>query len=518
MSKSQIRAELSAGALTTRMAAVYDAARFSEAARLYDEHQARAPVPAGLLRARIFLKMRQHGEAIEFLNGSHFNRATRAQNAERFLLLAIAHSRSNRFTEADEYFERAAANGPDLTRTGELAYWRGRRYLEQGRPEDAQAQVRDVRRGEGDTARIRADLLESFVLTQQRRYLDAALLLMHLLESMDGLKDEHREAEIWALHNLAVLARELDAPKIRRFVKARINRQEWTDDFRVNQFQTLKAVGWCHALESDYFNAFRYLKMAGEIAPSAPWRAMTLLDRAYLARCIGEPLWSRSELAEAQEILESVAWGDMDDEERVALVLAAELCASVNSGRAASYLAKFFGLRDAINPQLHFRYDERLTALAEYANGVVQAQLGNRKSASAALRKAWNVYNEIGYDWRAARCALRLYELTQDAQWQDRAREKLRNYAGSWLYDELRGRRDVDLPPVTFAQKRVLDLLVAGKTTEQIAQATGTRPYTIQNHIKAMLRAFGVPSRSVLIAEAVKRGLGNPARQKSGAT
>jgi DNA-binding CsgD family transcriptional regulator len=216
-------------------------------------------------------------------------------------------------------------------------------------------------------------------------------------------------------------------------------------------------------------------------------------------------------LAEAQEILESVAWGDMDDEERVALVLAAELCASVNSGRAASYLAKFFGLRDAINPQLHFRYDERLTALAEYANGVVQAQLGNRKSASAALRKAWNVYNEIGYDWRAGRCALRLYDLTHDAQWRERAVEKLRNYAGSWLHDELRGRREVDLPAVTPAQRRVLDLLVAGKTTEQIARATGTRPYTIQNHIKAMLRAFKVPSRSVLIAEAMKRGLGRSA-------
>jgi DNA-binding CsgD family transcriptional regulator/tetratricopeptide (TPR) repeat protein len=502
--------ETSPGALSNRMRAALSEGRLSAAAQMFDQEEKGRSSEAALFRARIYLKKRKFGDAIEFLNHLSDGKLSRAQSAEALMLLGVAHSRATRFAEADEYFERATSHGQQLVASGELQYWQGRRFLEEHRPLDALVQLELVRKSAGDEARIYHDLLESGILTQQRRYLDGALVLMHLLEFMDGVKTDHREEEIWALHTLAGLARELDAPRIRRFVQARVNRQEWTDDFRVNQFQTYKAVAWCHALEGDYFNCFRYLKLAGAIAPSPSWRAMTLLDRAYLARCVGEPLSSRAELAEAQEILDMVSWRDTDDEERVALPLAAELSAALDSGRAASYLAKFFELRDALSPQLHMRYDERLSALSEYADGVVQAQLGNRKSASTAFRKAWSVYNEIGYDWRAGRCALRLYDLTRDAQWQERAVEKLRNYTGSWLHDELRGRRDIDLPPVTPAQRRVLDLLVAGKTTEQIARATGTRPYTIQNHIKAMLRAFSVPSRSVLIAEAMKRGLGGP--------
>jgi tetratricopeptide (TPR) repeat protein len=482
-----------------------DEGRFSDAASLFDLQPATAPADAALLRAWVFIKKRDYADAIKLLND--IGNVTRAQDAERLMILGVAHSRSNRFSEADEYFERAAEDGTELIRTGELAYWRARRYLEERRTEDARALLGEVRNAPGDRARIWADWLESGIFTHQERYLDSALVLMHLLEFMDGLKEEHREDEVWALHTLATRARELDAPKIRRFVQARVNRQEWTEDFRVNQFQTYKAVAWCHALEGDYFNAFRYLKMAGAIAPSPPWRAMTLLDRAYLAKCVGEGLWSRSELAEAQEILESVSWRTTDDEERAALPLAAELYVDLDSGRASSYLAKFFELRDAINPQLHMRYDDRLSALAEYANGVVQMKLGNRKSASAAFRKAWDVYNAIGYDWRAGRCALRMFELTRNDSWLERARQKLQNYGGSWLRDGLRKMADPELPHVTPAQRRVLDLLVEGRTTEQIVKITGTRPFTIQNHIKRMLQSFGVPTRASLVAEAVKRGL-----------
>jgi DNA-binding CsgD family transcriptional regulator len=493
--------------LLRRMQDDVDQGRFSEAANLFDQHAAQAPREAALLRAWIFLKKRDYARTIKLLNAPDLGRLTRAQDAERLMLLAVAHSRSNRFAEADEYFDRAASTGAELIRSGELAYWRGRRYLEERRPQDAEPLLNEIRSAPGDKARIWADWLESGILTHQKRYLDSALVLMHLLEFMDGLKRQYREDEIWALHTLATRARELDAPKIRRFIQARVNRQEWTEDFRVNQFQTYKAVAWCHALEGDYFNAFRYLKMAGAIAPSPPWQAMTLLDKAYLAKCIGEALWSRSELAEAQEILDQVSWRETDDEERVALPLAAELCAQPDSGRAASYLARFFELRDAMSPQLHLRYDDRLSALAEYANGIVQAQLGNRKSASAAFRKAWDVYESIGYDWRAGRCALRMYELTSNASWLERAKQKLQSYTGSWLRDELREEAAAESLPVTPAQRRVLGLLTEGKTTAQIAKITGTSPNTIQNHIKAMLRALGVPSRSVLIAEAMKRGL-----------
>ncbi len=503
MAKSQARASY---ALLDRMRAAVDNGLLSEAADIFDRDAHSASADMGLLRAWIYFKTRAYSAAIEFLNGPRFRDLTPRQQAERYLLLAVTNSQSNRFAEADEYFDRVAALEPHLLPDGDLAYWRGRRFLDERRTKEAAQQLHDVRIAAGDTARIHADLLESGVLAQQRRYLDAAVLLMHLLEFMDGLKDQHRETEVWTLHTLAVYARELDAPKIRRFVQSRVSRQEWPPDFSVNEFQTLKAAAWCHALDGDYFNAFRYLKMAGNIAPSTPWRAMTLLDRAYLAGCVGESLWSRSELAEAQALLEEIPWRETSDEERVALPLAAELLAPLDGGRASAYLTTFFGMRDVLNPQLHFRYDDRLRALAEYANAVVQMQLGNRKSALAALRDVWKIYDGIGYDWRAGRSALRLFELTGEARWRDRAREKLKNYAGSWLYDELRAKTASDAPFLHPAQKRVYDLLLEGNSTEQIAKITGRSPFTISNQVKAILRAFGVPNRGALLADAMKRG------------
>jgi DNA-binding CsgD family transcriptional regulator len=101
---------------------------------------------------------------------------------------------------------------------------------------------------------------------------------------------------------------------------------------------------------------------------------------------------------------------------------------------------------------------------------------------------------------------LRLYELTGETGWRDRAREKHKNYAGSWLYDELRAQAASDAPFLHPAQKRVYDLLLEGNSTEQIAKITGRSPFTISNQVKAILRAFGVPNRGALLADAMKRG------------
>jgi len=41
----------------------------------------------------------------------------------------------------------------------------------------------------------------------------------------------------------------------------------------------------------------------------------------------------------------------------------------------------------------------------------------------------------------------------------------------------------------------------------EIARELGRSEFTVANHAKAVLKAFGVRSRSALIAEAMKRGL-----------
>jgi two-component system nitrate/nitrite response regulator NarL len=61
--------------------------------------------------------------------------------------------------------------------------------------------------------------------------------------------------------------------------------------------------------------------------------------------------------------------------------------------------------------------------------------------------------------------------------------------------------------PLTPRQQQVLELLVRGQSTPQIAASLHLTPATIRNHIRDLLRALGTHSRVEAIAEARRRGL-----------
>jgi PAS domain S-box-containing protein len=61
--------------------------------------------------------------------------------------------------------------------------------------------------------------------------------------------------------------------------------------------------------------------------------------------------------------------------------------------------------------------------------------------------------------------------------------------------------------PLTPRQQQVLELLVSGQSTRQIAASLHLTRATIRNHIRDLLRALGVHSRVEAIAEARRRGL-----------
>lgn len=61
--------------------------------------------------------------------------------------------------------------------------------------------------------------------------------------------------------------------------------------------------------------------------------------------------------------------------------------------------------------------------------------------------------------------------------------------------------------PLTPRQQQVLDLLVSGQSTKQIAASLHLSRETIRNHIRDLLRALGTHSRVEAIAEARRRGL-----------
>jgi DNA-binding CsgD family transcriptional regulator len=487
------------------MRAAFARASYREAAAIFDSFAGSAPpFESVLLRARIHLKRDEYSRVIRLLTGRKSSRAGEA--GERAMLLAYAYAHTGKLAAADEFFKEAettAARSRDRELLSEIAYYRARRYLFEGKTRQARTLLPEVRAAHAAALRLRATYLESTICARELRYREQAQLLTDVLQATKPQSGEHLELRAWATHTLAALARELPLAHADRVVEVQLAGHPWPPDFSVQRFQALKALGWCRALDGDYFNAFRFLKRSGEEAVGDAWRAVAACDRAYLARCNGEPLWSREELAEAEDRAARVDWQATQNEERIALLLLAELFAPLDTSKAAFYLAQYDELGDIKSRQLHYRDDPRPTAIAHYCSGIVQLATGKRRLGIESLKKSLKTFDEIGYCWRAGRCALRLYEVTRDGVYLETAIEKLRRYPNSWLGKELGALslRRTKLPPM---QQRVYDAICRGLSNAAIAKELGRSEFTVRNHIKLIFKAFGVNSRSQLIANSTR--------------
>jgi len=488
------------------MAALWEGAHFGQAAALYDASgQERLPVEATILRARAYLKVNEAPSAINLLEGDRKNNA--APSAQRSLVLASAYARVGNYGVADELFAEAEAaacrqDDPDLL--DDIAYARAKRYLFEQHPEQARELLARVRLAKTTFGQLRALHLESFLLRRESRHHDQARVLMELLGRIDPHRTDYMEIRAWATQTLAALARELYIPEALSAIDRQLGGVEWPSDFDTRRFLTLKALGWAYALRGDYFNAFRFLKLSSKKATTDAWRAIAAADRAQLARCKREHLWSRQELAEAEDYAANVNWDAVRDESRLGLLLLAELFVPIDAARASYYEARFNEHGNITRTNYYLKNDPRLKALAQYSAAIVSLSVGHRKVGLDLLRKALQTFGAHGYGWRAGQCALKLYEETHDVVYAAVAKEHLRFYAGSWLGDELRAMVTpaIKLPPM---QKRVYEALCKGYSTAQIASEIGRSQFTIRNHIKLIFKALGVNSRAALIASSQNR-------------
>jgi DNA-binding CsgD family transcriptional regulator len=389
-----------------------------------------------------------------------------------------------------------------------IAYQRAMRFSIDHQLDKAREQLAIIRRAQSAPARAEAAFAEWFILAQERRYIEQAQVLSSLLTSMDPKAGDDEETRLYAVWNFAILARELDLPDSLALLERHIDAAPWPDDYERQHFEALKALAWCHALRGDYFNAFRRLKAAQRVSMDRARRTIAHLDRAYLARCKNEIIWHRQELAEAEDLAATIDWKGEQGEERIALLLLAELFAPVDRAKASYYIAQYDELPRLSQPLQHFSHDGRLDALADYSRAIVDLALGNKKTAVSLLKRTEKAYEEIRYEWRAGRCALRLYEVTGESTYLSRAGERLRHYMNSWLGDEVRQAgvhsEAQQLPTV---QRKVFDYICQGLSNADIAEQMGRSEFTVRNHVKALLKRFGVSSRSALVAEAIRRNL-----------
>jgi len=483
--------------------------RYKDAAHIYDLSAGPSErIDVTLRGAQAHLRF-DPPKALRLLLSLKIPASKAREQVERDTLLAEAFARTNDFESADIRLNTAldaARRLKDAELVAMVGYRAVRRHLQAEDPATARRALELARKGQSRKAQIHALHAEALILSYEERVKDQADRLVELLRSIDSQTADFINLRAWGTHNLAVLARELYLPDAVAEIERQLGGLPWPADFDHNRFQALKALAWAKALQGDYFNAFRHLKAATEAADTTAWKVVAGCDRAYLARAFGEHRWSRVELDEAEQLANGVDWHATLSEERIGLLLLAELFGEIDTARAAMYLARYRELGEVKSP-LFYRHDARRNAFAQYSTGVVELGLGNKKRGLAELREARKVFERFGYDSRVARCLVDEYGATGDQELLPVIEEKLRNYRQSWLMTQLRTRQDqpdVPLPPM---QRKVFAEVCAGKSTAQIASTLERSEYTISNHIKQIFKTFEVRSRSALVAEAVRRGL-----------
>ncbi|MBV9270405.1 MAG: hypothetical protein JO165_04880 [Candidatus Eremiobacteraeota bacterium] len=474
-------------------------AQYAYAADLYDLNRTlQRDAAASLLRAEVALNQDDAARALAIL--LKLRAEKRELEVRRNILLGAAYTHNFQYDVADEHFEAArAAAGSDRDLAAQTAYRQGRRFVATDQPELARQFLQAARDGSSKRSQLEALQLESHVLEAEENYRDQARILMLLLEQIDLLQNEFVDIAAYGVWALSALACELFLPGAVELCELHLQ-AEWPPDLRIQRFQAFKSVAWAKALSGDYFNAFRYLRRSEQNAPTKTWHVIALLDRACVARCVKEQRWSRQDLAEAEDLAERVDWRTAAKEERVALLLLAELLAPIDPARASHYFTLYQEILESA-PPAHSSKNPRARALVAYVEGVVHSACGHSRAASSAFERALNTYEKIQYAWRAGRCALRLYELTHENRFKDLAQTRLQYYASSCLADELREtiKREsrVHLPPM---QRRVLEEIQAGHDTAEIARRLGRSSHTVKNHIKMIFKAYKVSSRPALLA------------------
>jgi DNA-binding CsgD family transcriptional regulator len=495
-------------------------ARFSDALLLLREQARTASEPESfLLYVRVLLRTNP-AEAVASLARRGEAPATARTRQEAALLLASAQARVGDYKSAHLGFKRLydALGGAEFDRRlfGELQYRHAAALWMERKLQAAETVLKPLVEEPGSSFHIEALILDGAISAARGRFEQQAATLLKALRTV--LATEPRDVLHWAhvTAQLSYLAREMPSPSLRTAVIENVDAVPWTTDIADLHFTTLKAVGWRYALDGDYLTAFRYLKRAGRVAPSDAWRVMAMCDRAHLAQSLGERRFTEQELEDVSELAERVEWRAVAGEERVALLLLAVLNAPADGALALSYIARFQETGHRFDGLLSANDDRRLKALTDYSLGFVYARLNYRDDALLFLKDAWQTFGEIGYDWRAARCAKEIASLTHDDVWIARAAEKIGAYPRSWIAAEIdetareikndagaasparRGHSERDAL-LTPAQREVYRLLMDGVAVSEIARDSNRSEYTIRNHIKAIFKAFHVNSRAALM-------------------
>lgn len=486
----------------------FDIAAFEQALAAADFDRCRELVSSTddanvvLARARLALRERRYVDIIGAL--SELRSEVTPTRLARDVLLGAALGLTREYVAGNRLIERALKElSPPDPWYFEALHYRGLiAWMRQDNEEAERAAAIEVRSPDAND-RARAHILFSWIALRRGEILRQVDELQKALDELDGTQVADESYRANALFTLALLCRELPLREVASRVHTLFETLPWTTGLRLEHFGVTRFLAAIDELEGNELAAFAGFRRAARLAPSPYWNVLCFLDRALLARNTGERAFATEQLQEAHEIAQRVSWNDATGEERSALLVLAELFANDEPAVAEQYLARFRTLSTSVIPILSYGTDPRVKGFEAYTQGVAWLRIGDVDEGKAALMKAWTIFEDFNYGWRAALCALALYEVTHDRRWITRASRKIDPWPHSWIarrVAEATNTSVLRLNGIPPAKRQVLELVRAGRRNSEIATALGRSPNTVRNQLAELFQTFNVKSRAELVA------------------
>jgi tetratricopeptide (TPR) repeat protein len=279
-----------------------------------------------------------------------------------------------------------------------------------------------------------------FVAASRGRYMEQIALLENALAELDTLPARDLWVEVSILENISGIVSGLYLPAVARRMSDRAEAIEWPDEMQMQHHHVMRSLAYSRSLGSDPFLPFEYLDKAAALAPSAVWRLVSRLDRIFLVQEMSGDRIVRdfdiaAEIERAEEIAATIDWKGAEGEQRIGLLLLADILAVRRPDDAAHYLALCRTLQGPMSPLLMAKSDARWIASENFIEGVIIAKNGERDRGIELIRQAFAFWNNVGYSSNATRAAIKLYELTGEERHIEWAFKESRRYPSSWLSD-----------------------------------------------------------------------------------
>ncbi|MBC5800798.1 MAG: hypothetical protein GIX03_02490 [Candidatus Eremiobacteraeota bacterium] len=237
----------------------------------------------------------------------------------------------------------------------------------------------------------------------------------------------------WFLMNLAFHVRDFDLVDDAAMLRREMERAKWPDELAPMKFEIRRALGWSSALRGDHLNAFREFRAMAQCADTPARKILASVDRSYLARELGENHSAQEELEHAAKLASTVDWKSVG-EERIGLAQLAQEIATFDPRHAAILFARYQELKGRLlPPNMLNNVDRRVLAFELLAEGTVLRANGSTPAAMQRFVRAYEIWNTLGYKWRAAQAALPLAEVLQEARFVEHVRREAASRPASWL-------------------------------------------------------------------------------------